>query len=168
MSAKKTAYLGCALALSLAVTYLETLIPLNFGIYGLRLGLANIVVMLVIEYFGVKYALAVNIARAIIVNMLFGNFMSFVFSLCAGIVAIIAMRAAFYIPKIGIVGVSVIGSVAHNCTQTVLAALLLSGSLINLLPVMIAVAEITGIFTGIAARMFLNRIPATDKKTNLL
>lgn len=157
MNAKKTAWLGILLALSMVVTYLETLIPLNFGIYGFRLGLANIVVMLVLKYFGIKYALAINITRAVIVNLLFGNLVSLAFSLSAGVCAVLAMRVAFMLPKVGTVGVSVIGSAVHNGVQTAVACILLSPSIIKLLPPMLIIAEVSGIFTGIVAEIFLRK-----------
>ena len=73
---KKTAYLGLFLALALICSYIESLIPFYFGIPGVKLGLANIVVVLMLYCTGAKSALAVSVLRILLSGFLFGNMFS--------------------------------------------------------------------------------------------
>ena len=52
----KVAYLGVFLALALICSYVESLIPFYFGIPGVKLGLTNIVVVLMLYCVGTKEA----------------------------------------------------------------------------------------------------------------
>ena len=63
---KKTAYLGVYLALALICSYVESLIPFYFGIPGVKLGLTNIVVVLMLYCVGTKEALAVSTLRIVL------------------------------------------------------------------------------------------------------
>ena len=46
ISAKTVALLAMMIALALVFSYVETLIPINFGIPGVKLGLANLIICL--------------------------------------------------------------------------------------------------------------------------
>ena len=81
MKTKRIALLGLMLALALILGYVERLIPFNIGIAGVKIGLANIVVLLLLKRYGVSVALTVNILRITIVNLLFGSAISLAFSL---------------------------------------------------------------------------------------
>ena len=56
--AKKTALLGMLVALAFVLSYIETLVPVNLGIPGAKLGLANLVVMVALYTLGTKEAFA--------------------------------------------------------------------------------------------------------------
>ena len=79
---KKTAYLGVYLALALICSYVESLIPFYFGIPGVKLGLTNIVVVLMLYCVGTKEALAVSTLRIVLAGFLFGNMFSIWRSAC--------------------------------------------------------------------------------------
>ena len=71
---KKTALLSMLLAFALILGYVEALIPLPFGMPGMKLGLPNLAVLLTMYRFGNKEALTVNGARVLLSGFLFGNF----------------------------------------------------------------------------------------------
>lgn len=88
---KKTAYLGVYLALALICSYVESLIPFYFGIPGVKLGLTNIVVVLMLYCVGTKEALAVSALRIVLSGFLFGNMFSILYSLAGGLLSFLVM-----------------------------------------------------------------------------
>ena len=70
---RKTAYMGLFLAVAMICSYIETLIPFSVGIPGIKLGLANIVVVLMLYAVGTKEALLVSVLRIVLVGILFGD-----------------------------------------------------------------------------------------------
>ena len=80
MSAKKTAFYGMFLALALVAGYIEQLIPINLGIPGVKLGLANIVTMLLLYIVGVPAACLISVLRILLSGFLFGSGFAMVYS----------------------------------------------------------------------------------------
>ena len=89
---KKTAYLGVYLALALICSYVESLIPFYFGIPGVKLGLTNIVVVLMLYCVGTKEALAVSALRIVLAGFLFGNMFSILYSLAGGLLSFLVIK----------------------------------------------------------------------------
>lgn len=77
----KTAYMGLFLSFALILSYVESLIPFYFGVPGVKLGLANLAVLLVLYRYGWKEALALNLARVFLSGFLFGNLFMVIYSL---------------------------------------------------------------------------------------
>ena len=71
---KKVAFLGVFLALALVCSYIESLIPFYFGVPGMKLGLTNIVILLVLYYAGVKEAFVISVSRIFLAGFMFGSF----------------------------------------------------------------------------------------------
>ena len=157
--AKKTAYFGCLLGLAVICGYVEFLIPFDFGIPGIKLGLANIVAIYLLYKNGFWSALAVNTARVLLCGILFGNAMSIFYSLSGATLALITMFFIKKIPAFSTVGVSVAGAVAHNVGQ-LLAATVVIGftALIYYLPFLIIAAVLTGFLIGLAAGYLIKRV----------
>ena len=88
---KKTAYLGLFLALALICSYIESLIPFYFGIPGVKLGLTNIVVVMMLYCIGAKEALLVSLLRIVLAGFMFGNMFSILYSLAGGILSFLIM-----------------------------------------------------------------------------
>ena len=158
MKTRRIALLGLMLALALILGYVERLIPFNVGVAGVKIGLANIVVLLLLKRFGVGAALTVNVLRITIVNLLFGSAVSLAFSLFGGVLSTLAMYFAQKIKGISETGISAIGGSVHNLGQTIAAALLLATpSVLRLLPLLLLFGELSGILCGIAAHIILKR-----------
>ncbi len=157
--AKKTAYYGCLLGLAVICGYVEFLIPFDFGIPGIKLGLANIVAIFLLYKNGFWQALAVNTARVLLCGILFGNAMSIFYSLCGGTLALTVM---FFVKKASVfssVGVSVAGAVAHNIGQLLAASVVIGfAALIYYLPFLIIAAVVTGFLVGIMAGYLIKRV----------
>lgn len=156
--AKRVAYYGCLLGLAVMCGYVEFLIPFDFGIPGIKLGLANIVAIYLLYKNGFWQALAVNTARVLLCGILFGNAMSIFYSLTGATLALVVMFLVKKAPVFSTVGVSVAGAVAHNIGQ-LLAATVVIGftALVFYLPILIIAAVVTGFLVGLAAGYLIKR-----------
>ncbi|MFQ9637836.1 MAG: Gx transporter family protein [Eisenbergiella sp.] len=120
---KKTALLSMLLAFALILGYVEALIPLPFGMPGMKLGLPNLAVLLTMYRFGNKEALTVNGARVLLSGFLFGNFSAILYSLSGAVVSFLVMAGCKKFSCFSVTGVSVAGGTAHNCAQLLVAML---------------------------------------------
>lgn len=159
MSAKRIAYYGSMLGLAIICGYVEMLIPFDFGIPGIKLGLANIVALVLLYKNGFLPALAVNVSRVLLIGILFGNAMSVFYSLAGGVLSLIVMYLVKKIPYFSTVGVSVAGAAAHNIGQLA-AALVVIGmkAVMFYLPFLLIAAVITGFLIGLGAGYLIKRI----------
>lgn len=157
---KKTAYLGLFLALALACSYVESLIPFYFGIPGVKLGLTNIVVILMLYYMGTKYALLVSAARIVLAGLLFGNMFSILYSLAGGLLSLFCMAVLKKTGKFKIISISAAGGITHNFGQIMVAAAVVENrNLFYYYPVLLLAGVVTGVLIGIAAQEILLRLP---------
>lgn len=150
---KKFVRLSLLLALSIALNLVETLLPFNDYIPGLKLGLANIVNLFIIYKFTLKDALYVGILRVFLVGILRTGLFSttFFFSL-AGVLLSIIFMYIFKKMKFSIIGVSVIGSIMHSLGQVIIAIILLTSSFIYYLPYLLIISIPSGIITGMICK----------------
>ena len=157
--AKKCAYYGCILGLAIICGYVEMLIPFNFGIPGIKLGLANIVAVWLLYKNGFAAAFLVNLARILLCGILFGNAMSIFYALCGGTLAVLIMLILSKIKCFSAVGVSVGGAAAHNLGQLGAASLVIGiKAVVYYLPFLLLAAVVTGFLVGLAASYLLKRI----------
>ena len=159
MKVQKMALLGVLTAGAIVIAILESFIP-SIGIPGVKLGLANIVILIILYELGIVEAITVNLLRVLVVGLVRGTFlgMGFFMSL-SGAVFSLAIMILFYllIKKFSIIGVSVIGSIFHVGGQILIAMIYLGSAYIVLyLPVLAISAIITGVFVGIIARLIIN------------
>ena len=112
----KAAYFGVFIALALIFSYVETLIPIQVGIPGVKLGLANLVVVVVLYKMGVKEAYTLAVVRVILSGFLFGNLFSIVYSLAGGLLSLTVMVALKRTKAFSLLGISAMGGVFHGCS----------------------------------------------------
>lgn len=158
MKVQKMALLGILTAAAIVIAILESFIP-SIGIPGVKLGLANIVVLIILYELGIVEAVIVNVLRVIVVGLVRGTFLSmgFLMSL-TGCALSLGIMIVFYvlIKKFSIIGVSVIGSVFHVTGQILIAMIFLGTAYIVLyLPIIAISAIITGVFVGIIAQLII-------------
>ena len=126
MEIKKITRLALLLSLSVVLNLVESIIPIfNGTIPGLKLGLANIVILFTLYEFSFKDAITISIMRVILVGILrIGLFsMAFFFSLSGAILSIIFMYIFKRYTKLSIIGVSIIGSLFHSIGQIIIACI---------------------------------------------
>ena len=156
---RNVAYLGMYLALALICSYVESLIPFYFGITGVKLGLTNIVVVLLLYTLGAKEAFLVSVVRIILAGFLFGNPFSILYSLSGGALSFLAMYVLKRTEKLKVVTVSVAGGVMHNTGQLIMAALVVENyHILYYIPVLLTAGFITGFFIGILSQEIILRI----------
>ena len=151
---KKTVELGFFLALALILGYVESLIPFSFGIPGIKLGLPNLIVVLLL-YQGegnAKEALLVNMLRIVLSGFLFSNLYTILYALAGALLSFVAMIAGKRLNCFSMIGVSVLGGVFHNIGQIVVAMFVVETFYVGYyLPFLIVAGTVTGAVLGVAA-----------------
>lgn len=149
---KKTAFMGVMLSFALILSYVESLIPFYFGVPGVKLGLANLAVVIVLYWCGWKDALALNIMRTLLAGFLFGSLFTVLYSLAGAFGSFLMMCVLKKSGKFGVMGVSISGGVFHNAAQAGVAVFVTkTAGVAYYLPTLLAAGTITGMLIGIAA-----------------
>ena len=167
----KVAFCGILTALAMILGYLEHLVPFAIGIYGIKLGLANLSVLILLYLTDVKTALIVHILRIFLSGLLFGNPFSLIYSAAGGLfsflIMVILKRMGWFSP----VGISVIGGVSHNVAQLIAAIFLVSElKLAFYLPVLLISGALAGFLIGLCSLPLihhrgLKKLLKTDKES---
>ena len=154
----KIILLGIFIALSAVLQVIENLVfPSSLPI---RLGIANIITIMVLSFFGINEAVLVAVSRSILASAVTGKFLSipFFLSLSGGLAAAVVMGLLLNKNEnLGIIGVSIIGAMAHNFTQMAIIyfTLIRNPGILHLLPWLWLSSLITGIITGFTAKLIL-------------
>jgi len=159
LETKKLAVMGLLTALAMIFGYVEAILPVSVGIPGVKLGIANIVIVFALYRLKTSEAFLINIVRIVLVSFMFGNLSIMLYSLAGGILSFWAMAFLKKSDRFSIYGVSIAGGVCHNVGQLSVAMLVLeTGSLIYYGPVLLLSGLITGLVIGITAKEVLKRI----------
>lgn len=154
---------GCLTALALIFSYIEILIPINFGIPGIKLGLANLVIMIGIYLLSPKEVVSISIARITLVGFLFGNMAAIMYSLSGAIVSFIVMLIVKKTNKLSILGVSITGGVCHNIAQLVVAMLVVTNiNLVYYAPTLIIAGAVAGLIVGVIGEKVISVVSKFD------
>ena len=156
---KKIALLGVLAALAIVLSYLESLIPPLVAIPGVKIGLANIAVMLALYKLSVKEAALISICRNLVIFLLFGGLLALLYSLAGSILSLTVMFIIKKFTPFSEIGVSVAGGVTHNIAQIVVAVFTFSTpSLMLYLPVLLVSGTLAGIVIGICSGVIIKKI----------
>ncbi|MCI9336513.1 MAG: Gx transporter family protein [Lachnospiraceae bacterium] len=153
MSVRKTAVLALFATLSLAIFAVESAIPPLVPIPGIKLGLANIVTLILLRRFSVRDALLVLISRILLSAFLFGQALSLLYSLAGGLCSLCVMAAVMgLLQKKLLFLTGAMGGLTHNLGQLAVAfAVTRTGGVIAYLPFLVLSGILTGLFTGLCA-----------------
>ena len=152
----RAAYFGVFTALALIFSYLESLIPIQFGIPGIKLGLANLLTVILLYKRNAKEALLLSAVRVILSGFMFGNLFSIVYSLAGGIMSLLVMAVLKRSGKFSVIGVSAAGGVSHNIGQLLVAVETYRVG--YYFPVLLIAGVLTGLLIGTAAEQVLKRL----------
>lgn len=130
---KKTAEMGLFLALALILSYVESLLPLSFGIPGVKLGLPNLIVVLLLYRGDARQAGLINFLRIMLSGFLFSNLYGIIYALAGAVFSLTAMLLGKRTGWFSIVGVSVLGGVLHNIGQILVAMMVVETFLCRIL-----------------------------------
>lgn len=163
---KNIALYGVMIALAMIFSYLESFIPINLliPVPGVKLGLANIVVLFALYTMRFGDAVVIAVIRVLLSGLIFGNPMTIAYSLAGSMLSIVVM----YLLKktdLSIIGVSMVGGISHNIGQLIVAVILTSTVRIAyLVPVLLVTGMVTGLLMGIAAKLVIPRVEAIVKR----
>lgn len=173
LTVRKMAILALFIALAILMGYVESLLPLNFGIPGIKIGLCNIVILSVLLQFSWKEALMVSIARILVIGFLFGNLFSILYSLSGAVLSIAVMSLLLRSRRFGLLGISAAGGCMHNIGQLLTAKAVLPGlPLLWYTPVLILAGLATGALVAIVVyevsrRIFPGYLQIPDKENEI-
>ncbi len=160
---KKTAFCGLMLALALIASYVESLIPVPIPVPGIKLGVANSIILILLYYTDTRTAWGISVSRVVLSGFLFGSMSSILYSLSGAILSLLIMSWIKKRDCFTMTGVSVAGGVSHNIGQLFMAFLVLeSGVLWYYLPVLLLSGCITGGIIGILGKEIFKRIPQEE------
>lgn len=155
----RAAYFGVFTALALIFSYIETLIPTQFGVPGIKLGLANLIIVIVLYRTGWREALLLSVVRVVLAGFIFGNLFSIVYSLAGGILSLAVMALLKKTERFSVIGISIAGGVCHNIGQMIIAMVVVETYQVGYyLPVLLIAGVITGAVIGAVAGEVLKRI----------
>lgn len=159
MKSKKITKISLLITLCLMLAYVEVLIPFNFAIPGMKLGLTNIVVLYALYLLDFKSAFIINVIRILLQGLLFSSPLTMAYSLSGGVFSFISMVLVKKINKLSIVSVSVTGGIFHNIGQLVMASIILgSTNVLYYLPFLMIFGIISGILVGFIGGITVERI----------
>lgn len=155
----KVAYFGVFTALALIFSYVESLIPFQIGIPGVKLGLANLIIVTALYKMGTKEAFLLSVTRVVLSGFIFGNMFSIIYSLAGSVLSLLVMTLLKRTDGFSVIGVSVAGGVAHNVGQLLIAmAIVETFSVVYYVPVLLAAGVMTGLFIGIVSSETVKRL----------
>lgn len=160
--AKQTALSGMLFALAMALSFAEGSLTIPGLLPGMKLGLANVVVMYALLFMGAGQALILDLLKALFVFLVSGPTAGFL-SLCGGMLSLLVMWLLYDVLPVRLTWfiLSVSGAFAHNIGQLLGAAAIISSSLsFYYAPVMLVLGLAMGALTALVLRALL---PALDK-----
>lgn len=159
-SAKRVAISALFASLALIFSYIEAILPVAPGIPGIKLGIANLVVIIAMYRLDLRYALVINLIRIFLAGFMFNGMYGALYSLCGCLVSYAVMCILYKSGRFSVIGVSMGGGAAHNIGQLCIAAFLVSSpQIFYYLPVLIVSGTISGIVIGWLGWILLEHIP---------
>lgn len=163
MDSKKTAVCvaqyGMLIALAFILSYVEAMIPIPIPIPGVKLGLANLVMIVGLYTVGIKGTVAVSVVRIVLVGFTFGNLFSMVYSLAGGILSLLLMVLCKKADWFSQIGISIVGGIGHNVGQLLIAAWVVqTGEVVYYLPMLLVAGVVAGAVIGLLGGLITERI----------
>ena len=154
----KVAVFGVFTSLAVILSYVELLIPINFGIPGMKLGLANLLVVILLYKGCPRDALLLSVIRILLSGLIFGNMFSIFYSLGGGLLSLAVMVFLKKTGQFTVAGISIGGGASHNVGQLLVAMFVVQTYQVGYyLPVLLIAGVITGAVIGILSAEVLKR-----------
>ncbi len=147
------------IAVSMILSYLEMLLPISYSFPGVKLCLANLVIVVSLYMYGPVNALVISILRVVLMSLTFGNMTVLMYSLVGSIFAIIFMIVSKRFLNLSMIGVSIIGGVFHNVGQVFVAMIFISNfKIVYYLPVLLLFGLVSGFIIGLLSKLLYDRL----------
>ena len=155
---------GLLAAVALIFSYVEILFPVFIAVPGVKLGIANIVIIIALYYLDGRYALAINVVRVFIAGLLFSGVFGILYSLAGALLSLCTMVLLKRTERFSVTGVSIAGGVTHNLGQILVAAVVVGNIKVFVyFPVLIISGVISGAVIGVLAQLILLRLRNTSR-----
>jgi heptaprenyl diphosphate synthase len=156
---RKLTLISVLIAVAMILSYVESLIPAFVAVPGVKMGLSNIATVFALYTLGWPYAVCVSLVRVLLSSLLFGNFVSLIYSISGAALALLAMILLKKLDCFSSVGVSVCGGVMHNAGQIIAACIVMENAAISLylIPLIIS-GTLSGILIGLVSGILVERI----------
>lgn len=155
----RVVHFGVFTALALIFSYVESLIPINFGIPGVKLGLANLILIIAMYKMNIRDVYLLAVSRIVLAGFLFANLFSIIYSMAGGLLSLTVMYVLKKSDRFSLMGISMAGGVSHNVGQLIMAMLVLeSFNIAYYFPVLLISGLVTGLVIGIVACEMLKRL----------
>lgn len=157
---KRLAILALSLSLSLILSYIEFLLPPVWSaVPGIKLGLANIVIIFLMYRLDAPSALAVSVLRVVMTSLLFGSVMTFAYSIAGALLSFAVMLLLKRVDLFSVVGVSISGGVSHNLGQVLMAIIILGTREIGYYMAVLAITgTVAGVLIGTVSSVLIKKI----------
>jgi len=152
---KKITKLAAFIAVAVILGYVESLFPPVAA--GVKLGIANIVIITVLYTYGAKETWIVAVLKVVLCMALFGSMTSFIYSISGAVLSLLAMMTAKKSKLFSLVAVSGLGGLSHNLAQFICAYIIIGKGVFFYLPVLCVSGILSGVLTGIAAQLIIKR-----------
>ena len=160
LHSKQIAAAAILATLALIFSYVESMIPFLVTMPGVKLGIANLVILIALYKLDIKYAFFINLIRIAISGLLFTGLFGMIYSMCGGMLSLLIMWVLKKTNLFSVVGVSMAGGVAHNVGQLLVASFLISDiRMFIYMPILMFSGLASGIVIGILCYIILQRIP---------
>ena len=158
---ERLVFMGLCTAIALLLSYVEAVLPPIFSaVPGIKMGLANICIVFALYRFGVFDAALISLVRLVIVSMLFGNPMMFIYSFAGAALSLTVMAILKKLDFMSGVGVSVAGGITHNVGQVLVAMVLLGTAEIGYYMVVLTLTgTLSGVFVGLCGGLLMRYLP---------
>ena len=157
--AKHIAVFALLTALALALSWVESLIPLSLAVPGIKMGLPNVAVVFALYRLRAYDAAGIALLRLSLSALLFGNLFSLAYSAAGAALSLLVMLGLKRTGKFGLTAVSVAGAAAHNLGQLAVAVVLLeTGRLVLYLPALIVSGVVAGLCVGLLSALLVKRV----------
>lgn len=159
MKTKKTTAMGLCIAMAMILSYVESQIPAFYAIPGIKIGLANIVVVFALYKFGWKEAVLISFVRIFLIATLFGSAVSLLYSVAGAVLSLGGMMILKKLNLFSEVAVSVSGGVLHNLGQILMAMFIMGTELLAYyFPFLMFSGILSGVVIGVLAAAMVKKI----------
>lgn len=158
--AQQIALSGLLTSLMLVFGFIERQFPLPVPVPGIKLGLANSVLLYALYMLGIKRSIVLMLLKALMSWLIYMNMNAMFYSLAGGVLSLAAMILISRVSGVSIIGVSALGAVFFNVGQILMAVWMLNTPqlIVYYLPVLMVSGVLTGILTGVIAQMVLKHL----------
>lgn len=159
-SAQRVALSGLLTSLMLVLGLIERQFPLTAAIPGIKLGLANSVLLYSLYMLGIRQSVVLMLLKALMSWLIYTNMNAMFYSLAGGALSLLAMVLLSRVRGVSIIGVSALGAVFFNVGQILMAVWMLNTPqlIVTYLPVLMLSGVLTGVLTGVIAQMVMKHL----------